>query len=159
MLMDLVFVLKWIKSVKSCVCALYIPSPWYKIALGLLVGSVTRKKSPNVYKICPKMISLIIQCSMDTRWKTKARSGLRKMQQRRPFLLGTCNKRSELEKSQWTLISDPYKFCFYCSATHVKSQVLQPKLVNKCYRGRHMVISVHCGFRNKKLNNLKDGDV
>ena len=45
MLMDLVFVLKWIKSVKSCVCALYIPSPWYKIALGLLVGSVTRKKN------------------------------------------------------------------------------------------------------------------
>ena len=39
--------------------------------------------------------------------------------------------------------SNPYKFCFYCSATHVTSQVLQPKLVNKRYRGRHTVISVH----------------
>ena len=47
---------------------------------------------------------------------------------------------------EWTLIidlSDPYKFCFYCSATHVTSQVLQPKSVNKWYRGRHTVISVH----------------
>ena len=46
----------------------------------------------------------------------------------------------------WTLISDrrdPYKFCFYCSATHMTSQVLQPKTVNKWYRGRHTVISVH----------------
>ena len=25
---------------------------------GAVVGSVTRKKSPNVYKSCPKMISL-----------------------------------------------------------------------------------------------------
>ena len=39
--------------------------------------------------------------------------------------------------------SDPYKFCFYCSETHVTSQVLQPKSVNKWYRGRHTVISVH----------------
>ena len=32
----------------------------------------------------------------------------------------------------WTLICDcsnPYKFCFYCSATHVTSQVLHPKSV------------------------------
>ena len=38
----------------------------------------------------------------------------------------------------WTLISyhsDPYKFCFYCPATRVTSQVLQPKSVNKWYRG------------------------
>ena len=40
-------------------------------------------------------------------------------------------------------LSNPYKFCFYCSATHVMSQVLQPKLVNKGYRGRHTFISVH----------------
>ena len=35
----------------------------------------------------------------------------------------------------WIQISDPYKFCFYCSATHVTSQVLQPKSVNKRYEG------------------------
>ena len=50
----------------------------------------------------------------------------------------------------YTLISDhsdPYKFCFYCPATHVTSRVLQPKSVNKCYRGRHTFISLHCnGF-------------
>ena len=37
-----------------------------------------------------------------------------------------------------TLISDrrdPYQFSFYCSATHVTSQVLQPRSVNKRYRG------------------------
>ena len=28
----------------------------------------------------------------------------------------------------------PYKFCLYCSTTHVTSQVLQPKSVNKRYR-------------------------
>ena len=45
-----------------------------------------------------------------------------------------------------TLISacrDPYKFCLYCPATHVTSQVLQAKTVNKWYRGSHAVISVH----------------
>ena len=35
------------------------------------------------------------------------------------------------------------QYCFYCFATHVTSQVLQHKSVNKQYRGRHMVISVH----------------
>ena len=47
----------------------------------------------------------------------------------------------------WTLISDPsdpYKFCFYCPATHVTSQVLQPKSVHKRYRGRHTFISLYC---------------
>ena len=42
-----------------------------------------------------------------------------------------------------TLIStcrNPYKFCFYCPATHVMSQVLQAKTVNKWYRGSHAVI-------------------
>ena len=40
--------------------------------------------------------------------------------------------------------SDPYKFCFYCSATlHVTSQVLQPKSVNKRYRGHHTFISLY----------------
>ena len=46
--------------------------------------------------------------------------------------------------SQWTLksnCSDPYKFCFYCSATHVMSQVMQAKSVKKCYRVRHTFIS------------------
>ena len=55
-----------------------------------------------------------------------------------------------------TLISachDPYKFCFYCSATHVTLQVLQAKPVNKWYRGSHAVFSVYnacynvCPFR------------
>ena len=47
-----------------------------------------------------------------------------------------CTDKEELEL--YTLISnlsDPYKFCFYCSATHVTSQVSQPKSVNKRYRG------------------------
>ena len=39
--------------------------------------------------------------------------------------------------------SDPDKFCFYCPATHVMSQVLQPKSVNKWYRGRHTFISLY----------------
>ena len=38
----------------------------------------------------------------------------------------------------------PISFVFYCSATHVTSQVLQPKTVNKRYRGQHTFISVHC---------------
>ena len=38
---------------------------------------------------------------------------------------------------------NPYKFCFYCPATHVTLQVLQAKPVNKWYRGSHAVISVH----------------
>ena len=50
----------------------------------------------------------------------------------------------------WTLISDrsdPYKFCFYCYATtYMTSQVLQPKSVNKWYRGHHTFFSVH--YRN-----------
>ena len=43
--------------------------------------------------------------------------------------------------------SDPYKFCFYCPATHVTSQVLQPKSVHKHYRGRHTFISLYCDKR------------
>ena len=38
----------------------------------------------------------------------------------------------------------PISFVFYRSATHVTSQVLQPKTVNKRYRGQHTFISVHC---------------
>ena len=38
---------------------------------------------------------------------------------------------------------DLYNCCFYCSATRATTQVLQPKSVNKRYRGRHMFISVH----------------
>ena len=38
--------------------------------------------------------------------------------------------------------SDPYS-CFYCSTTPVISQVLQPKSLNKWYRGRHSFISLH----------------
>ena len=47
------------------------------------------------------------------------------------------------------LISDPsnlYKFCFYCHATHVTSQVLQPKSEHRRYRGRHMFITLYCVF-------------
>ena len=60
---------------------------------------------------------------------------------------------------QSTLISDrsdPYKFCFYCSVTH--SQVLQPKSVNKWYRGRHTVISVQfkCIFWLWKMHTLNE---
>ena len=33
---------------------------------------------------------------------------------------------------------------YYCSATQMTSQVLQPKLVNKRYRGRHTFISLNC---------------
>ena len=53
------------------------------------------------------------------------------------------------EMYQWTLISnpsDPYKFCFYCPATHVTSQVLQPKSEHRRYRGRHMFITLYCVF-------------
>ena len=38
---------------------------------------------------------------------------------------------------------DPYKYCFYCSATHVTSQGLKSKSVNKWYRGPHTFNSVH----------------
>ena len=31
-----------------------------------------------------------------------------------------------------------YRCCFYCSATHAMSQVLQPKSVNKRYRVSHI---------------------
>ena len=44
------------------------------------------------------------------------------------------------------LISDHcaiYNFCFYCSATHMTPQVLQPKLLNKRYRGCHTFISLY----------------
>ena len=37
----------------------------------------------------------------------------------------------------------PIPFVFYCSATHVTSQVLHPKTFNKRYRGQHTFISVH----------------
>ena len=37
----------------------------------------------------------------------------------------------------------PIPFVFYCSATHVTSQVLQPKTVNKRYRGSYTFSSVH----------------
>ena len=40
-------------------------------------------------------------------------------------------------------VAPPISFIFYCSATHVTSQVLQPKTVNKRYRGQHTFISVH----------------
>ena len=40
-------------------------------------------------------------------------------------------------------VMPPIPFVFYCSVTHVMSQVLQPKTVNKRYRGRHTFISVH----------------
>ena len=59
------------------------------------------------------------------------------------------NKSQENHKNRaslWTLISDhsdPYKFLFYCPATHVTSQVLQPESVNKQYRGRHTFISLY----------------
>ena len=36
--------------------ALQLHYPNYQIGKRLLVYSVTRKKSPNVYKTCPKMI-------------------------------------------------------------------------------------------------------
>ena len=35
-------------------------------------------------------------------------------------------------------VASPYTICFYCSATHVTLQVLQPKTVNKRYRGQQM---------------------
>ena len=44
----------------------------------------------------------------------------------------------EPQMGQLTLLGacrDTYKFCFYCSATHVTSQVLPAKPVNKWYRG------------------------
>ena len=59
--------------------------------------------------------------------------------------------------AQWTLISDPsdpYKFCFYCLATHVTSQVLQPKSVHKRYRGRHTFISLYWANFGHILNKL-----
>ena len=40
-------------------------------------------------------------------------------------------------------VAPPISFVFYCSATHVTSQVLQPKTLNKRYRGQHTLISVH----------------
>ena len=47
-----------------------------------------------------------------------------------------------------TLINDhsnTYRFWFYCPATHVTSQVLQPKSVNKQHRWpRHTFISLYC---------------
>ena len=52
----------------------------------------------------------------------------------------------------WTLISDhsdTYKFWFYCPATHVTSQVLQPASVNKRYRGRHPFISLFSSEHGK----------
>ena len=39
-------------------------------------------------------------------------------------------------------VAPPISFVFYCSATHVTSQALQPKTVNKRYRGQHTFISV-----------------
>ena len=41
-----------------------------------------------------------------------------------------------------------YHLFFYCSATHVTSQVLQPKTVNKRYKGQHtfsvsIIILIH----------------
>ena len=39
-------------------------------------------------------------------------------------------------------VAPPISFAFYCSATHVMSQVLQPKTVNKRYRGRRTFSSV-----------------
>ena len=55
---------------------------------------------------------------------------------------------------QWTAVKgdDPYKFCFNGSATHVKSQVLQAKQVNKWYRGSHVVISVHS--RSRQIGSI-----
>ena len=47
-----------------------------------------------------------------------------------------------------SVLSDPYKFCFYCSATHVMSQVLQPKSVNKRYRGTTR-LAVYIGLFKK----------
>ena len=50
---------------------------------------------------------------------------------------------------KWTLISDHSNHLpnfFYCTATYVTSQVLQPKSVNKLYRGRHTFISFNCFF-------------
>ena len=46
-------------------------------------------------------------------------------------------------------VAAPIPYFFYCSATHVTSQVLQPKTESKRYRGRHTVISVH-----RKVLNL-----
>ena len=40
-------------------------------------------------------------------------------------------------------VAPPISFIFYGSATPVTSQVLQPKTVNKRYRGQHTFISVH----------------
>ena len=60
----------------------------------------------------------------------------------------------------WTLISDlsdHYKFCFYCSATHVTSQVLQPKSVNKLNRGTTLLevsiieLKIQCEFASFAL--------
>ena len=51
--MDLVFVLKWVKT--YWMFAPYIP-PVCIEKIGS--SSVTRKKSPNFYKSCPKMASL-----------------------------------------------------------------------------------------------------
>ena len=39
-------------------------------------------------------------------------------------------------------VAPPLSFAFYCSATHVMSQGLQPKTVNKRYRGRRTFSSV-----------------
>jgi len=50
--------------------------------------------------------------------------------------------------------SDPYKFWFYCPATHVTSQVLQTESINKRYRGHHTFISK--GHPNMKGPSRKD---
>ena len=54
-----------------------------------------------------------------------------------------------------TLISDrrdPYQFSFYCSATHVTSQVLQPRSVNKRYRGHVYQCPLSLSFQTSLLN-------
>ena len=54
---------------------------------------------------------------------------------------------------------DLYNCCFYCSATRATTQVLQPKSVNKRYRGRHMLISLYNSRMLQKFLELSSSDV
>ena len=57
----------------------------------------------------------------------------------------------------WLVISaTPISF-FYCSATRVMSQLLQPTSVNKWYRGHHTFSSVHFHFKSNYIHISSNG--
>ena len=61
------------------------------------------------------------------------------------FFCQSINRPIPLPKYQYIIAADPgagISSCFYWSAIHVTSQVLQPKLVNKWYWGRHTFTSL-----------------